>query len=134
VGFDPSIVCQLQVGRFDSVKYKLVSSSCLSLSSCCCSSVVAVVESSVTVVYPRFDQTPAGGFDDLVGLLCVQRRLKSKSGRNETLVFAAVVESKLFFLLTYIIHSSRDSIVFASLWILIVIRPGGRGTPLYGLS
>ena len=68
----------------------------------------------MTVVYPRFDQTSAGGFDDLDGLLCVQRRLKFKSGRNETLVFAAVVESNLFFLLTYIIHSNRDSIVFAS--------------------
>ena len=54
--------------------------------------IVAVVESSVTVVYPRFHQTSAGGFDDLDGLLCVQRRLKFKSGRNETLVFAAVVE------------------------------------------
>jgi len=30
----------------------------------------------VTVVYPRFDQTSVGGFDDLDGLLCVQRRLK----------------------------------------------------------
>ena len=27
----------------------------------------------MTVVYPRFDQTSAGGFDDLDGLLCVQR-------------------------------------------------------------
>ena len=49
----------------------------------------------MTVVYPRFDQTSAGGFDDLDGLLCVQRGLKFKSGRNETLVFAAVVEPKL---------------------------------------
>ena len=49
----------------------------------------------MTVVYPRFHQTSAGGFDDLDGLLCVQRRLKFKSGRNETLVFAAVVEPKL---------------------------------------
>ena len=49
----------------------------------------------MTVVYPRFHQTSAGGFDDLDGLLCVQRRLKFKSGRNETMVFAAVVEPKL---------------------------------------
>ena len=46
----------------------------------------------MTVVYPRFDQTSAGGFDDLDGLLCVQRRLKFKSARNETVVFAEVVE------------------------------------------
>ena len=49
----------------------------------------------MTVVYLRFDQTSAGGFDDLDGLLCVQRRLKFKSGRNETVVFAAVVEPEL---------------------------------------
>ena len=48
--------------------------------------------------YPRFEQTSAGGFDDLDGLLCVQRRLKFNSGRNETVVFAVVVEPKL---LTY---------------------------------
>ena len=29
----------------------------------------------MTVIYPRFDQTSASGFDDLDGLLCVQRRL-----------------------------------------------------------
>ena len=46
----------------------------------------------MTVVYPRFDQTSAGGCDDLDGLLCVQRRLKFKSGRNEAVVFVAVVE------------------------------------------
>ena len=49
----------------------------------------------MTVVYPRFDQTSAGGFDDLDGLLCVQRRLTFKSGRDETVVFAAVVEPEL---------------------------------------
>ena len=54
-----------------------------------------VVESSVTVVYPHFDQTNGGGFDDLDGLLYVQRRLKFKSGRNETVVFATVIEPKL---------------------------------------
>ena len=69
---------------------KLVGNSCLSLSNCCCNLFVAVVECSVTVVYPRFDQTSAAGFDDLDGLLCVQRRLKLKSGLNETVVFAAV--------------------------------------------
>ena len=50
----------------------------------------------MAVFYPRFDQTSAGGFDDLDGLLCVQQRLKFKSDRNETLVFAAVVEPKLW--------------------------------------
>ena len=49
----------------------------------------------MTVVYPRFLQTCAGGFDDLDGLLCVQQRLKFKSGQKETLAFAAVVEPKL---------------------------------------
>ena len=49
----------------------------------------------MTVVNPRFDQSSAGGFDDLDGLLCVQRGPKSKSGRNETKVFAAVVEPEL---------------------------------------
>ena len=49
----------------------------------------------MAVVYPRFDQTSAGGFDVLDGLLCVQRRLKFKSGRDETVVFAAVVEPEL---------------------------------------
>ena len=49
----------------------------------------------MTVVYPRFDQTSAGGCDDLDGLLSVQRRLKFKSGRNEAVVFAAVVEPEL---------------------------------------
>ena len=75
---------------------KFVGNSCLSLSSYCCSLfIVAVVESSVTVVYLRSHQTSAAGFDDLDGLLCVQRRLKFKSGRNETLIFAAVVEPNL---------------------------------------
>ena len=69
-----------------------VGNSCLSL---LLEFLVLVVESSVTVIYPRFDQTSASGFDDLDGLLCVQRRLKFKSGRNETIVFAAVVEPKL---------------------------------------
>ena len=40
--------------------------------------VVVVVESSVTVVYPRSDQSSTGGLDDLNSLLCVQRGLESK--------------------------------------------------------
>ena len=57
--------------------------------------VVVVVESSVTVVYPRSDQSSTGGLDDLNGLLCVQRGLKSKSSRNNAKIFAAVVEPEL---------------------------------------
>ena len=49
----------------------------------------------MTVVYPRSDQSSAGGRDDLDGLLCVQRRLKFKSGRSETEIFVAVVEPEL---------------------------------------
>ena len=36
----------------------------------------------MTVVYPRSDQSSTGGLDDLNGLLCVQRGLKSKSSRT----------------------------------------------------
>ena len=46
----------------------------------------------MTGVNPRFGQSSAGGFDDLDGLLRVQRGPKSRSGRNETKIFAAVVE------------------------------------------
>ena len=53
----------------------VVGISCLSLSSRHFF-VVAVVESSVTVVYPCSDHSSAGGLDDLTGLLCVQRGLK----------------------------------------------------------
>ena len=49
----------------------------------------------MAIVYPRFDQSSAGGFDDLDGLLCVQRGLKFKSSRNETKIFAAVIEPEL---------------------------------------
>ena len=38
----------------------------------------------MTVVNPRFDQSSAGGFDDLNGLLCVQRGLKSKRWLNQS--------------------------------------------------
>ena len=48
----------------------------------------------MTVVYERFNQTSAGGFEDLDGLLCVQRRLKFMYGRNEALGLAVVVEPK----------------------------------------
>ena len=48
------------------------------------------------VVNLRSDQSSAGGFDDLNGLLCVQRGLKSKSSRNKAEVLTAVVEPELF--------------------------------------
>ena len=57
--------------------------------------VVVVVESSVTVVYPRSDQSSTGGLDDLNSHLCVQRELRSKSSRNQAKIFAAVVEPEL---------------------------------------
>ena len=57
--------------------------------------VVVVVDASVTVVYLRSDQSSTGGLDDLNGLLCVQRGLKSKSSRNKAKIFAAVVEPEL---------------------------------------
>ena len=47
------------------------------------------------VVNPRSDMSSAGGHDELGGFLCVQRRLKFKSGRNETEIFAVVVEQEL---------------------------------------
>ena len=49
----------------------------------------------MTVVYPRSDQSSTGGLDDLNGLLCVQRGLKSKSSRNKAKIFAAMVEPEL---------------------------------------
>ena len=49
----------------------------------------------MAIVYPRFDQSSAGGFDDLDSLLCVQRGVKFKSSRNETEIFAAVIKPEL---------------------------------------
>ena len=49
----------------------------------------------MTVINPRLDQSPARGFDDLDSLLCVQRRLQSKTRRNKAEIFAAVVEPEL---------------------------------------
>ena len=50
----------------------------------------------MTVVNPRSDQSSTGGFDDLYGLLCVQRGLvKSKSSRNKAEILAAVIEPEL---------------------------------------
>ena len=49
----------------------------------------------MTVVNPRSDQSSAGGFDELYGLLCVEQGLKSKSSQNKTEIFAVVVEPEL---------------------------------------
>ena len=49
----------------------------------------------MTVINPRSDQSSARGFDDLDSLLCVQRRLQSKTRRNKAEIFAAVVEPEL---------------------------------------
>lgn len=70
----------------------------------------------MAVVYPRFNQTSAGESDNLAGLLCVQRRLRFKSGWNKTVVFAAVVGPKV---LAHIVRqylpngSSSSQVVFS---------------------
>ena len=50
-----------------------------------------VVESSVTVVYPRLDNSSTGGLDNLKGHLCAQRSLNPKSFRKKAETFAEVV-------------------------------------------
>ena len=49
----------------------------------------------MTFINPRSDQSSARGFDDLDSLLCVQRRLQSKTRRNKAEIFAAVVKPEL---------------------------------------
>ena len=49
----------------------------------------------MAIIYQRFDQSSAGGFDDLDGLLCVQRGLKFKPGRNKAVIFTAVIKPEL---------------------------------------
>ena len=49
----------------------------------------------MTVINPHSDQSSARGFNDLDSLLCVQRRLQSKTRRNKAEIFAAVVEPEL---------------------------------------
>ena len=67
------------------------------------------------VVYLRFDQTSAGGFDDLDGLLCVQRRLKFNSSWNETVVFAAELTARpLFFQAKLTNHVQRTRLITPS--------------------
>ena len=47
--------------------------------------VFVAFESSMAIIYPRFDQSFAGGLDDLDGLLCVQRGLKFKPEQGRDL-------------------------------------------------
>ena len=42
-------------------------------------------DSSVAIIYPRFDQSSVGGLDDLDGVLCVQRGLKFKPEQGRDL-------------------------------------------------
>ena len=56
---------------------------------------VVVVVSSVTIVYPRSDQSSTGGLDVLNGFLSVQRRLYSWSFLNKADITAALVEPEL---------------------------------------
>ena len=52
-------------------------------------------ESSVAIIYPRFDQSSAGGFNYLDGLLCVQRGLKFEPDRNKAVNFTADIKPEL---------------------------------------
>ena len=56
--------------------------SCFSLSCSCC-------------VFVAFESSVAGGFDDLDGPLCVQRGLKFKPGRNQAVIFTALIKTEL---------------------------------------
>ena len=49
----------------------------------------------MAIIYPRFDQSSAGGFNDLDGLRCVQRGLKFKPSRNKAVIFTAVIKPEL---------------------------------------
>ena len=49
----------------------------------------------MAIIYPRFDQSSADGFDDLDGLRCVQRGFKFKPGRNKAVIFTAVIKPEL---------------------------------------
>ena len=52
-------------------------------------------ESSVAIIWPRFDQSSAGGSDDMDDLLSVQRGLKFEPGRNKVVIFTAVIKPEL---------------------------------------
>ena len=49
----------------------------------------------MAIIYPRFDQASAGGFDGLDGLQCFQRGLKFEPGRNKAVIFKAVIKPDL---------------------------------------
>ena len=68
----------------------------------------------MTVVNPRFGQSSAGGFDDLDGLLRVQRGPKSKSGGNETKIRGGWTRERYAkaFLQTRVKEAERDALRF----------------------
>ena len=49
----------------------------------------------MAIIYPRFDQASAGGFDGLNGLQSFQRGLKFEPGRNKAVIFKAVTKPEL---------------------------------------
>ena len=49
----------------------------------------------MAIIYLRFDQSSAGGFNYLDGLLCVQQGLKFEPGRNKAVNFTAVIKPEL---------------------------------------
>ena len=51
----------------------------------------------MTIVNTRSNQSSTGSFDNANGFFRVQRGLNSKSRRNKTEIFAAVVEPELLF-------------------------------------
>ena len=54
-----------------------------------------VIKSSLTVVDSCLDQSSTGRFDDLDGLLSVQRRLETKSSGNKAEIFVTMVKPEL---------------------------------------
>ena len=48
----------------------------------------------MAIIYLRFDQSSAGGFDDLDSLLC-DEGLKFKPDRNKAVIFTAVIKPEL---------------------------------------
>ena len=49
----------------------------------------------MAIIYPRFDQSSAGGLNYRDGLLCVQRGLQFEPGRNRAVIFTAGIKPEL---------------------------------------
>ena len=49
----------------------------------------------MAIIYLRFDQSSAGGFNYLDGLLCVQRGLKFEPDRNKAVNFTADLKTRV---------------------------------------